>query len=146
MTPDQFWSGRTTFSNQNWSSRTILLANIGPAGPVFGQTVFIRTIFSVTGPYAYGMSHMRILIWDAHTHMGHFVPYKYFIWMFYFFTGLYVWSKKVSIIGNSNAPVIVAHSLLISQNKHRTKWPCESKDGRYGRRKRKENRSLYHDR
>ena len=42
-------------------------------------------------PYAYGTSHMRILIWDAHTRMGqHFVPYEYFICMFYFFTGLWI--------------------------------------------------------
>ena len=34
--------------------------------------------YAYIGPYAYGTSHMRILIWDAHTRMGqHFVPYEY---------------------------------------------------------------------
>ena len=47
--------------------------------------------YAYIGPYAYGTSHMRILIWDAHTHMGqHFVPYEYFICMFYLFTGLWI--------------------------------------------------------
>ena len=47
--------------------------------------------YAYIGPYAYGTSHMRILIWDAHTRMGqHFVPYEYFICMFYFFTDLWI--------------------------------------------------------
>ena len=34
--------------------------------------------YAHTGPYVYGTSHTRILIWDAHTRMGqHLVPYKY---------------------------------------------------------------------
>ena len=47
--------------------------------------------YAYIGPLAYGTSRMRILIWDAHTCTGqHFVPYKYFICMFYFFTGLWI--------------------------------------------------------
>ena len=47
--------------------------------------------YAYIGPYTYGTSHMRILIWDAHTCMGqHFDPYEYFICMFYFFTALYI--------------------------------------------------------
>ena len=34
--------------------------------------------YAYAGPYAYGTSHMRILIWDAHTRMGQqFVPNEY---------------------------------------------------------------------
>ena len=43
--------------------------------------------------HTHGTSHMRILIWDAHTRMGqHFVPYMHecFICMFYFFIGLWI--------------------------------------------------------
>ena len=42
-------------------------------------------------PYAYGTSHMRILIWDVHTRMGRpIVPYKYIFMDFIamIFTGL----------------------------------------------------------
>ena len=54
--------------------------------------------YAYIGPYAYGTSHMRILIWDAHTRMGqHFVPYEYFICMFYFFTGLWIPLLKIDI-------------------------------------------------
>ena len=39
---------------------------------------------------------MRILIWDAHTRMGqYFVPYEYFICMFYFFTGLWIMTAGI---------------------------------------------------
>ena len=47
--------------------------------------------YAYIDPYVYGTSHMCIPIWDAHTRMGwHFVPYEYFICMFYFFTGLWI--------------------------------------------------------
>ena len=48
--------------------------------------------YAYIGPYAYVTSHMGshmgILIWDANTRMGQqFVPYEYFVCMFYFITG-----------------------------------------------------------
>ena len=40
---------------------------------------FVTDPSAYVGPYAYGTSHTRILIWDAHTRMGqHLVPYKYY--------------------------------------------------------------------
>ena len=55
MTPDHFWSGRTTFSCQNRSGRTIFSQPRMVQADHFsiqnrsGWTVFTRTIFSVTG-------------------------------------------------------------------------------------------------
>ena len=54
ITPDHFWSGWTTFSHQNWSGRTIISQPRMVWPDHFfiqnwsSQTVFTRTIFSVT--------------------------------------------------------------------------------------------------
>ena len=53
--------------------------------------MYVLPHMSILSQYAYGTSHMRILIWDVHTRMGRpIVPYKYIFMDFnaMIFTGL----------------------------------------------------------
>ena len=65
------------------------MCNSSPTTYSFTNQRHCYAPYAYTGSYTYGTSHTpRILIWDAHTRIGqHLVPYKYFICMFYFFTG-----------------------------------------------------------